>query len=118
MTLEEKARERFANIWNCEIEHPKFQETVGEIVEETIELTKPQWIPVTERMPDEDDDVLVLIGCDCFVMRLVNRDKTDVWHGDGSVYMEWQSFSGSLTADVNDVTHWMPLPELPKEGME
>ena len=75
-----------------------------------------RWIPVTERMPEEDEDVLVFNGAECFVMALVNKDKTDVWHWDGSYYMEWQNFNGTQHADVCDVTHWMPLPQPPKEG--
>lgn len=74
------------------------------------------WIPVSERMPEEDEEVLVFDGAGCSVMALVNRDKTDVWHWDGSYYMEWQNFNGTIHADISDVTHWMPLPAPPKEG--
>lgn len=116
----EKIKRHFRHIWDCEIIHPIFQDRVSEIVEKTVEMVEQErrWIPVTERMPDEDDEVLVLIGADCFVMRLVNKDKPDVWHWDGSYYMEWQNFNGTEHADICDVTHWMPLPQPPKEGKQ
>lgn len=62
----------------------------------------PHWIPCSERMPEKGKNVLVYglnwdctaiaIWCDdCWLERLIGND---------------------------DITHWMPLPELPKGGGE
>ena len=34
----EAVRAMFANIWDCKIDHPQYQDTVGEILEKVIEL--------------------------------------------------------------------------------
>lgn len=41
MTKEEMLRllqEEFSNIWDCEIDHRKYQNTVGEILTEAVEI--------------------------------------------------------------------------------
>lgn len=65
------------------------------------------WIKCSERMPDEFDKVLlvaygkvVYYGWYCGV--LPNNHET------------WRDSEGSIYWD-DDVTHWMPLPEPPKE---
>lgn len=60
-------------------------------------VTLNQWIPVTERLPEEDVNVLVAFD-DGFIATTCILDG------------EWE-----LWADAGDVTHWMPLPEPPKE---
>ena len=71
------------------------------------EVAKPQWIPVTERLPKADEyDVrgyavpyLVMNGW----MRVTARRTKDYWvlFGEGKV--------------LEYVTNWMPLPEPPEE---
>lgn len=75
---------------NCDV--PCWKEDHGLLVE------PPRWIPVTERLPDDDDSYLVWNGNNIFVA---------IYWGDG----EWM-FDSYTT---HEVTHWMPLPELPKE---
>ena len=66
------------------------------------ELSKPRWIPVTERLPEPYFDVL----------------STD---GESVGIASYQKKGGYwLTSDVFydahvAVSHWMPLPEPPKE---
>lgn len=63
------------------------------------------WIPCSERMPDENNR-WVLCLCVSGAMEVLKFDYT-MWNWDaqypGRCYME------------NYVTHWMPLPEPPKE---
>lgn len=68
----------------------------------------PRWIPVTERLPEEGEDVLVF----------------GYWHEKFQPLMcylsphrkgEW--FTTVAGQQVYTVTHWMPLPEPPKEGV-
>jgi hypothetical protein len=57
-----------------------------------------KWIPVTERLPDAWVDVL---SCD------INKNLTvDCVDEKGKWYSEY--------TDLEEVTHWMPLPEPPK----
>lgn len=68
----------------------------------------PQWIPVSERLPEKNDQ-WVLCLCVSGAIEVLKFDYT-MWNWDaqypGRCYME------------NYVTHWMPLPELPKEVPE
>lgn len=72
----------------------------------TIDPT-PQWIPVTERLPEREKDVLVYDA---------DNDEMHVWaffcdaDGDG-----WVDAAGDMRPWL-DATHWMPLPEQPKDG--
>lgn len=80
-----------------------------------------RWIPVTERLPDEDGKFLVhrIIFGGVSTMSVVGfarngkkvheydlRKKKNVWY-------EYDSEVGYYAIDT--VTHWMPLPEPPKE---
>lgn len=31
-------REKFSDVWDCEIDHRRFQDTVGEILEQAVEI--------------------------------------------------------------------------------
>ena len=66
----------------------------------------PKWIPVTERLPEKANHYLVYIECKCSAwMQVAWFCEKFYWehmHGD-DVFKE-------------TVTHWMPLPEPPKEG--
>lgn len=73
-------------------------------------LQKPQtnaevarkWIPVTERLPEKQADVVALSNKDGGYMFVGYR---------GYISGEWME-NGIL--HIGDVTHWMPLPEPPK----
>ena len=57
-----------------------------------------QWISVKDRLPDNEERVLVTVASD------KSDTKIDT---DRMVYRQWVRWGMS-------VTHWMPLPELPK----
>lgn len=62
-----------------------------------------RWIPVTERLPESDADTKYLVTCKTKSGRQnINMAWFDgaLWHGMGS---------------MSGVTHWMPLPPLPRE---
>ena len=67
-------------------------------------VTVQEWISVTERLPEKNDQ-WVLCLCVSGAIEVLEFDYT-MWNWDaqypGRCYME------------NYVTHWMPLPELPK----
>lgn len=64
-----------------------------------------RWIPVEERLPDDDGHYIVAVG------EHVSRSPID-WT-DRDVYECVYSGVGWHTA--NDVTHWQPLPQPPSD---
>ena len=74
-------------------------------------LSKPKWIPVTERLPEDDVPVLA-----CYVgyrSHLLRSDLLACRYED-----EWCHWDGEPCSHEKCkviITHWMPLPELPRE---
>ena len=68
-------------------------------------LERTRWIPCSERLPEKNDQWLLCL-CVSGAIEVLKFDYT-MWNWDaryqGRCYME------------NYVTHWMPLPQLPKE---
>ncbi len=78
-----------------------------------------EWIPVSERLPDEDELVLVCVWCE--------------WDDHDGVTQRWQEVHEAtlyksplqliaVTADAQEyengeITHWMPLPDLPEAAL-
>ena len=74
---------------------------------DVVERKHGEWISVKERMPKDGQEVIAftkdeIIG---FMDYRGESSATDEWWTD--------DFGNALRYD--DVTHWMPLPELPKE---
>jgi len=65
----------------------------------------PRWISVKERLPERGVFVAVYYGH--FIGNLVD---TFAWDGES-----WRNSNGFLE-DPENITHWMPLPEPPKEA--
>ena len=71
-----------------------------------------QWISVKERLPKEDVAVLVygqVLNNPPEVIGVRRR-----YNGDQEWKHTWESEDGFIYRE-DDVTHWMPLPEPPKE---
>ena len=68
------------------------------------QVVAQKWIPVTERLPEEWTDVLVWSKCG-FCVVAVSLGS----HG------KWRESWTNMMIDDNTITHWMPLPEAPKE---
>lgn len=95
---------------DCELKYedlcnPILMEKAADAIEE---LQKPQWISVEERLPEENEKVLTFAR----------------FKHDGSWWMDITSWTGVTNHDIPKfwgygeemvVTHWMPLPEPPKE---
>ena len=88
------------------------------------ELSKPKWIPVTERLPDEDGRYLVsypLFNIQAWMR--VAYFSTDLHRTDSYAFPgKWNKRPGFYYSDdeygdveLKDITHWMPLPQPPKE---
>ncbi len=63
-----------------------------------------EWIPVRERMPDKDGDYLCVSNAEIKILPYRN----------GEFYCT--CFDAVLRCCNSSVTHWMPVPELPKEA--
>lgn len=78
-----------------------FADTMCQAADAIEELSKPRWIPVTERLPKEMETVIVTTGKNVGFSFCVND------YGTLEFYSPW------------NITHWMPLPEppdIPAEG--
>lgn len=67
---------------------------------------KQRWIPVTERLPERDVQVLGWYKDNPFSQY---RPEVVAWNGNGWVFVYAHRY-------VTNVTHWMPLPEAPEDG--
>lgn len=65
-------------------------------------VTVQHWVSAGEILPKADTIILVFV-----------RGYVDVGWYDGN-HDEWRT--GIVTLDNSEITHWMPLPEPPKEG--
>lgn len=79
-------------------------------------LIKPRWIPVTERLPEDEEMVLCFTPVDGFMF--VGFHISYKW--GSSTVSKWRIITAMRsTKDITKkVTHWMPLPEPPKEDAE
>ena len=68
---------------------------------DAVEVVRDMWIPVTERLPEDEKKVLCILD-DGFFCILEWASWDWLWSDGHNVYAE------------KDVTHWMPLPEPPK----
>ena len=66
-------------------------------------VTVQEWIPVTERLPEKGEEVLVF-------------DTRENWTGFAWLRPDetWTALGFDFPFDLGEVTHWMPLPEPPK----
>lgn len=60
-----------------------------------------KWIPVSERLPEEDEIYLIS----------VNSDTKGIYSRTA-----WYFTQNEQWLAMQEVTHWMPMPEPPKEG--
>ena len=97
----------FEAFWQHEAEEvlKKFQVTIS---------NKPRWIPVTERLPNGEEDVLVTDGDACAV-GFYRRDA-NAW--DSCEFGWIENRPEPFPQGLGTVTHWMPLPQTPKEDKE
>ena len=83
------------------------------------ELSKPRWIPVTERLPEDEQEVLV-------ARHFLSNNQLKKNAITESFYVEvasrigddWTSYSDEykIKRHLHKVIAWMPLPEPPKEA--
>lgn len=67
-------------------------------------VTVQRWVPVTEKLPDNGEWVLTYYGNSYGCIMAVMEWTGEIWR-DANRQAEMDGF----------ITHWMPLPEPPKE---
>ena len=102
----------------------KYIEERNAAVELTGELaSKPRWIPVTERLPDEGRYLALTTpsvnGGEPYARILrfsENLESVDRYDFEGINRSGWYYYDDEFgQIEVVTVTHWMPLPQPPKE---
>lgn len=71
------------------------------------EQEERRWIPVTDRLPEKTDRFMCTYK---FNSNSEMQFVGDLYYFDSDKYPNWQYESDGLI-----VTHWMPMPEPPKE---
>lgn len=87
---------------------------------------KPKWIPVTERLPEEHESIFVsfhgtekwqdgmFLKCSDTVLASVEYE--DCKRRVKAIITKDGKWDLSKMYRASKVTHWMPLPDAPKEG--
>ena len=104
-------RERLLEILNVPIYPHENVDPVEAVTDYLLDngVTFQKWIPVTERMPEDEEAVLILCKIGKMFVGYRKRyyfDK-DIWN-----ILTARDSTKHITYKV---THWMPLPEPPKE---
>ena len=82
------------------------KEQAGAEAERDALREKQRWVPVTERLPERDVQVLGWYKDNPFSQY---RPEVVAWNGNGWVFVYAHRY-------VTNVTHWMPLPKAPEDG--
>ena len=95
------------NTYSCDVS----KEALSLIAQ--LEEATPRWISVKDRMPNPYQHVIVHVRHtekwreNAAPSEQWNVVEEDCWLGDG-----WEV---NADDDIHEITHWMPLPEPPKE---
>lgn len=77
-------------------------------------LIEKKWIPVEELMPETKTKVLVFGGAEPIWVKGVKKPMPSIYtgytRGEDEGWFTWDDSKG-----ISNVTHWMPLPDPPKE---
>ena len=90
-----------------DVQHMAMKDALAYI--QQLEAQVPRWIPVEERLPATDDDVLIVTN---------NEFGTGYEVGQGYYDICDEEWFGHAYVGTIDVTHWMPLPKAPKEDAQ
>lgn len=98
--------------WGCGHEHNCSVRGCAILRSAAAALKKNQWVDVKDRLPDTDDTVLAIAS---------GKPMTNIMLDGAYVLASYFSEDGWIIDEYPEwgaanVTHWMALPDLPKEG--
>ncbi len=105
-------------------------ESLAKSVNEASEILRRRWIPVAERLPEDNEAVnVVWVNHRPVIYYQHIKDKPQTatgvhyrgkWYWWSAVVQdclaEYGKWEPDLMDDAIEVTHWMPLPQTPEEG--
>lgn len=100
-------------VWSHELARKELQNEVREKCKHLLPVVKeePRWIPVTERLPENDNYVLVIATGNFEKVYLEQAVEFATYtKEEGWVLEMWPEMENPV------ITYWMPVPDLPKEG--
>ena len=112
-SLRENAEWAEGNIWEVPIMFPDNLKKAADAIEElqaelvTMRSQLLKWISVWEQLPEVDQPVMI-----CAFGKSVGEG---VYRGHDGFHHVWKMYASSGTYWDDEVTHYMPLPEPPKE---
>ena len=109
--FEKQIHSMFDHIWDCDINHPVFEDTVGDLMEAVIQcyrnITSAQpeqrWIPCSERLPEE--------GCAVLVCEKNYRNIYTAYYDSAYGWITFDLCKDECFWTHLDIIAWMPLPE-------
>ena len=81
----------------------RYAEALGMAIEA---LEQTRWIPVSERLPEENGKYLISLRIEAYSCRTTHETRTAVWTGE-----RWRFDTYSGVVAKYYVIAWMPLPE-------
>ena len=90
---------------NAAWHHWGYEESADHLIANGVTIQK--WIPVSERLPEPME--WVLCACRAKIIEVLRYDH---------IMDDWDTTMPNRCYMKGFVTHWMPLPEPPKEGLE
>lgn len=69
---------------------------------------KSPWISVEDKLPEPEKEVIILDKRKCIDIDFLTDD------GDGGYY--WWKSEDAIFSENDEISHWMPIPQLPKEN--
>lgn len=99
-----------AQLTTVQHQNEQLREAAALTVQATTDRLSREWVSVKERLPDREEDVLILVSGKFKNCTFDHAYMVGLYAGpDGwfaNEYPDW---------DNPGVTHWMPLPDAPKE---
>ena len=113
-TPEQMAEEWTENNDECEFARDAFLAGYQAAKDQFADVDKvmPQWISVKERLPEAGVEVLIFGKVFNDISKILGVRAR--FNGDQSWKYTWESEDIHIYMQ-DDVTHWMPLPEAPKQ---